>query len=255
MNVSERNLLRKAFQQHCLDAPQCNYEQYIHSIEQALQLPTQDQAVYMVCDNLNYQILHATDSTTLFGFRISEPTDMARYHALVAPEHRAYNHEADSWHLALNERVPPAQRVNVQAVHCGIKFNRADGRTGRLLAISHFVDPDVNNNPRTVLVILYDVSHLYKGDHYWLRASFGMQNELVFHYLSNQQRTLEQDILSGREKEVLRWLNEGLDSKTIGQHMGIVGETVTEHRRNMLARTGARDTTALQQLAKWGALL
>jgi DNA-binding CsgD family transcriptional regulator len=255
MSVSERNLLREAFKNHCLDSPTPDYERYIQSIEHALQLPTQNQAVYMVCDNQNYQIRYATDSTALFGFRISNPTDLARYHALVAPDHRDYNHQADSWHLALNERVPFASRVNIQAVHCGIKFNRADGRTGRLLAISHFVDPDANNNYRTVLVILYDVAHLYKGDHYWLRASMGPANERVFHYLSSQQRTLEQDILSVREKEVLRWLNKGLDSKEIGLQLGITGETVMEHRRNMLARTGARDTTALLQLAKWSSLL
>lgn len=209
----------------------------------------------MVCDNLNYQILHATDSTALFGFRIANPTDLAQYHALTAPEHQEYNYLGDFWHLELNQQIPPEQRLTIQAVHCGIRFNRPDGRSGRLLAISEFIDLDANHNPRLVLVVMQNIAHLYKGSHYWLRASFGSATERVFHYLSSQGRTLEQDILSVREKEVLRWLNEGLESKEIGLRMGITGETVMEHRRNMLARTGARDTTALLQLARWCSLL
>lgn len=255
MTPTVRARLRQAFQHHCVDTSTPNYEQYVRSIEQLLHLPGQEQVVYMVCDNLNYRILYASDSVALFGFAITNPTDLAQYQALTAPEHSEYNYLSDLWHLSLHERLAPAERTHIQAVHCGIKFRRANGRLGRLLAISHFVDPDINNHPRVVLVIMQDVAHLYKGNHYWLRATFGEARQRVFHYLSHQGRTLEQDMLSAREREVLRWLDEGLDSKEVGVHLGISAETVQQHRRNMLNRTGARDTTALLQLARWCSLL
>ncbi|MBO0939505.1 hypothetical protein J2I47_23345 [Fibrella sp. HMF5335] len=260
MLPSVRARLRQSFQRHCAELPVPNYKRYIDSIEQILSLPGLDQVVYMVCDNLNYQILYASDSTNLFGFATNGeaspgPADVARYHSLLTTDHADYSFLADSWHLSLHDRLPQEQRVNSQAVHCGMKFSRPDGRTGRLLAVSHFVEPDANNLPRIVLVIMQDVAHLIKGDHYWMRATFGEQNERVFCYLSHQREALEIDILSVREKEVLRCLHKGKDSKEIAQQLGITVETVQKHRRNMLARTGARDTTALLQLAIWCSLL
>ncbi|MBK9490181.1 MAG: response regulator transcription factor [Haliscomenobacter sp.] len=56
--------------------------------------------------------------------------------------------------------------------------------------------------------------------------------------------------MSTREKEVLLLIAEDLDTKEIAQRLFISVNTVGNHRSNMIDRLGARDTTALVQLAK-----
>lgn len=252
MSSSLRQKLRHSYQAYCANSPFPDYAKYIDSIKQTVNLPGMDKVVYMVCDNLNYQILYTSDCLNLFGFTADNPSDVGRFMAQLDPDHSDYIQLSNTWHLDLHEKLSTEQRVNSLGVHCGIKFRRlTDGKVGRLLAVSHFIEPDDNNFPRIVLVIMQDVAHLYKSDHYWLWASFGSQHQQVFHYLSDSKRVYEKNILSVREKEVLFWLNEGLDSKEIGARLLISAETAQQHRRNMLARTGARDTTALLQLVRW----
>jgi DNA-binding NarL/FixJ family response regulator len=50
--------------------------------------------------------------------------------------------------------------------------------------------------------------------------------------------------------EVLRMIAEGKESKEIAESLFISLYTVDNHRRNMLARTGARDMTALIQICQ-----
>lgn len=51
--------------------------------------------------------------------------------------------------------------------------------------------------------------------------------------------------LSAREIEVIRLLAEGLASKQIGVKLAISKHTVDTHRRNLLRKTGAKNTIEL----------
>jgi DNA-binding NarL/FixJ family response regulator len=95
-----------------------------------------------------------------------------------------------------------------------------------------------------------EVSHLVKGEDYCMRGIFGEGDKKVFVYYSNEDRTIDSEIISEREREVLQYISQGLDTKQIAAEMKISNNTVDNHRRNMLARTGTRDTTALIQLCR-----
>jgi DNA-binding CsgD family transcriptional regulator len=58
------------------------------------------------------------------------------------------------------------------------------------------------------------------------------------------------DLLSAREKEILKLIANDCDTREIARRLSISTITVGNHRSNMIARLGARDTTALVQLAK-----
>ena len=53
------------------------------------------------------------------------------------------------------------------------------------------------------------------------------------------------DILSVREIEILRLIIEKKDNMTISETLGISKNTVERHRKNMIARLGVTDMTAL----------
>lgn len=62
-------------------------------------------------------------------------------------------------------------------------------------------------------------------------------------------------MLSAREKEILKLIAEDIDSKEIARQLFISTATVGNHRSNMIEKIGARDTTALVQLAKMAGII
>jgi DNA-binding NarL/FixJ family response regulator len=76
-----------------------------------------------------------------------------------------------------------------------------------------------------------------------------------YYFSSNYQTSYAHNAISTRELDVLLLLAQGLTSKQIGNQLFISPNTVDNHRRNMIARTGARDTTALVQLCRMVGLI
>ena len=52
-------------------------------------------------------------------------------------------------------------------------------------------------------------------------------------------------LLTRREKEILTCITEGLSSKQIAGKLSISENTVSNHRKNMLAKTGAKSSAEL----------
>ena len=71
---------------------------------------------------------------------------------------------------------------------------------------------------------------------------------MVYH--SDLDITLKGDILSVREKEILRLIIEGKSTNEIAKKLFISRITVNNHRQNMLNRVGVKDTTGLIILMK-----
>ena len=69
-----------------------------------------------------------------------------------------------------------------------------------------------------------------------------------FHESSKEQQPKE--LLSKREKEVLRMMFDGLTNKEIAQKLFISFETVKSHRKNILLKTGSKNTAALSKNLK-----
>ena len=57
-------------------------------------------------------------------------------------------------------------------------------------------------------------------------------------------------MLSEREKEVLRLIDEGRSSKEIASHMNISIHTVSRHRQNILEKLRARNSAHACKMAK-----
>lgn len=53
------------------------------------------------------------------------------------------------------------------------------------------------------------------------------------------------DILSDREREIIRWLSQGFNAEQIGKRLNISYNTIRTHRKNMLMKSGCKNTTEL----------
>jgi DNA-binding NarL/FixJ family response regulator len=69
-------------------------------------------------------------------------------------------------------------------------------------------------------------------------------------YKGGETGFVKTDILSVREKEVLRLIAQGKEAEYIAQELFLSKTTINNHRQNMLNKLGAKDSTALVQLAK-----
>jgi len=107
--------------------------------------------------------------------------------------------------------------------------------------------------PETGMYLIHDVTPFLHDGSWWYRSSVGAKK--FIHYHSNEKKLHKKDILSDREKMILREISEGLSSKELGEKLHLSSHTIDNHRRRMLAKTGAIDTSALIHLAKLTGLI
>ncbi|MBA4850707.1 response regulator transcription factor [Emticicia sp. BO119] len=170
--------------------------------------------------------------------------------SLLAPDHISFINVFSTWIQKVLEDLNKHYRYE-HFLNCwGIKFYNKAGETMKWHLSALPLELDAEGKPLLVFISIQDITHLMKGDDYWIRGVFGREEKKISVYHSNEDKTAEQEILSEREKEVLKYINQGLNTKQIADVLGISPNTVDNHRRNMLARTGTRDTTALIHLCK-----
>jgi DNA-binding CsgD family transcriptional regulator len=156
------------------------------------------------------------------------------------------------WLTTVISAIPFDKKVNMKTHHCCMRFIRMDGKQIRLFSQGIPIQVDENRNFKYSFNYVQNINNLIKRDfpHYWIRLSYGEHNEFVHTFHSEAKEYSARDLLSPREKEILLLIAEGMDTKEIAKELYISVNTVGNHRSNMIDRLGARDTTALVQLAK-----
>ena len=211
-----------------------------------------EKSIKVVFDQTNFRIVHLTDNATdLLGYTsedfISENINL--FFKLIDPTHLDFAIKATQFSFDAKNKIGiEAYSKNTILFVCGIKAIKKDGSLCRLLMKYRSLVFDAQAVVQTALITFEDVTFLMKSDFYWSILSCGDNKEHRFHFVSNVEKDIKNDIISDREKDVLRLLAKGMESKEIGNQLFISSGTVDNHRKNMIARTGARDTTALLQL-------
>lgn len=172
--------------------------------------------------------------------------------SILHTDYSSFPFESVNWLITIFPTIPFEERINMKIHHCGIRFVRKDGKQIRLFSQGIPLQVDEKRNFKYTLNYIQNIQHLFKNDYtyYWIRLSYGEQNELLQTFHSDTKETTKGDLLSAREKEILKLIAEDMDTKTIAQKLFISVNTVGNHRSNMIERLGVRDTTALVQLAK-----
>jgi DNA-binding CsgD family transcriptional regulator len=172
--------------------------------------------------------------------------------SILHKDYAAFPYDSVNWLAGIFPKIPFDERVNMKIHHCCMRFVRTDGKQIRLFSQGIPVQLDEQRNFKYTLNYIQNIQFLIKKDfaHYWMRLSYGPQNDLVQTYRSDTKESAKRDLLSAREKEILLLIAEDMDTKEIAEKLFISVNTVGNHRSNMMDRLGTRDTTALVQLAK-----
>ena len=131
--------------------------------------------------------------------------------------------------------------------------NSHTGQQHRVLFRIFPIQVNERGMPQIGMYLIYDLKPFLRGGVWWFRSFSG--TDQYMHYQSDDKKLLHRDMLSEREKLILEKVAEGLSSKEIGDLLYISQHTVDNHRRKMLAKTGAVDTSALIYVAKLSGIL
>ncbi len=176
---------------------------------------------------------------------------------LLNKEYVKFPYESVEWFTKILMQIPFEERVNMKIHHSGMRFTRLDKKTICIFSQGMPIQVDELRNFKYTLNYVQNINHLIKKDfpYYWIRFVYGQQKQFVQTFHSDVKEYSKHDLLSVREKEVLQLISEGFDTKEIAEKLFISTNTVGNHRSNMIEKLGARDTTAMVQLAKMSGMI
>ncbi|TDB59125.1 response regulator transcription factor [Arundinibacter roseus] len=124
----------------------------------------------------------------------------------------------------------------------------------RLSMIVEALEMAENGSPVIFLIAKQDVDNLIKEESpWWVEFCFNKQER--YHYHEEYRKFEKGSILSDREIEILLLIKKGLETKSIAEKLDLSTHTIDKHRKNMLERTGAKDTTMLLQICEMGKIV
>lgn len=216
-----------------------------------------ENSVKIIFDQVNFKILNISENVeALSGYSAAslQNTNITSFLGFVVFDHMLFLYVWVKW---LNQICGKYGRIPTDSIatFCGVKIKHKNGRIMRLMIRQTGLEFLENGAMKVSVITADDISHLLKSDFYWGRMEFG-EDKRYIHYLNSTDKTdLPQDIITDREKDVLRLVALGMESKEIAKELFLSSHTIDNHRRNMIAKTGARDTTALVQICKMAGVI
>ncbi len=250
------NILRKLYETLEKFYPEGNeidYEKYVEKFGLINLLNNQQGNLTLLVDVKRFDVIYVCGSVfDCTGYQIEEfDNDIpVNFMKLLDHKHLSFLNVLVVWAMNILKNLPLSYKSKQQIIIWGLKLFHKNGREMRWYLNIMPLEFDKAYNPTLVLLTIQNITHLIKGEDYWIRGVFGDTEKKIFVYHANEEKSVAHEIISEREKEVLNRISQGLDTRQIASLMSISTNTVDNHRRNMLARTGARDTTALIQLCK-----
>jgi DNA-binding CsgD family transcriptional regulator len=139
----------------------------------------------------------------------------------------------------------PVEKLMKYKIRSDYRFRKSDGYYVRLLQQGMVLEHDENGGILRTLIIHTDITGI-KEEGKPVLCFIGMEGEPSYINVDVKKVfTVSKDVLTGREKQVLALLIEGMLSKEIADILKISKETVGKHRKNMLSKNQLKSTGEL----------
>lgn len=189
--------------------------------------------------------------------KVPQEERMTQVMSLLEIEYKPFFTDSVKWFSGILAKIPFEHSKNIQIFHCGIRYRLLNDKAICIFSKGLPIHYDANRKFSYTFNFVQNINHLLKIEfrHYWIRISYGENNEFVHSFHSADKQYSTKDLLSVREKEILTLVADGFETKEIAERLFISPATVGNHRSNMIEKMGARDTTALVQLAKMAEII
>ena len=212
-----------------------------------------ENVAYSILNNVSFEIEH--HSRNFFDVLGLSKIDFEKYGTSTFIE--AVVHSQTNYFSVLPKYfkdywmdTPEDKRKDIIRKTIGLSFKHNDKGIIRLIVQTYILDVNTLNAPTYLFVTYHDVTYMLKDDFYWIRYTCVDKSIKPLVYHDGQKEVLKDDIISVREKEILKLIIDGKTTDEIADSLFISRVTVNNHRQNMLNRVGAKDTTALITLAR-----
>ncbi len=211
-------------------------------------------SVVAIFDHLNYTTVLEVGEQEFWGQLPLVPKEkrMMQIMSLLEQDYLSFFTDSVKWFTEILNKIPTKHKFNIKIFHCGIRYTLLDGKPICIFSKGSPIHYDEERQFSYTFNYVQNINHLLKKDfrNYWIRISYGQNNEFIHTFQSVDKHYSTKDLLSAREKEILKLIANDYDTKEIANQLFISVATVGNHRSNMIEKIGARDTTALVQLAK-----
>lgn len=163
---------------------------------------------------------------------------------------KLYNERLFPDRLRIMKSIPVVEHPNYIFTN-NIRFKNSDGELVNLLLRICFVKSDANGVPVLGLAIVTKAEHYINGNPVTQLVekinpdNFTTETFYKKIYCLNEGN----NTLSKREREVLLWVADGLASKEIAHKLFLSEDTIINHRKNMLLKSGTKNAAELVSFA------
>lgn len=206
-------------------------------------------------DNTNASIFFISDNVEkMTGIKASTLT---KWGGLLLFKILHYSHYSFAFAATKRESSfvskQPLEYQGTNRLFCsGLKMKDGHGKIRRAFLKGKQLQVGKKGFTNTSVFFIEDVTHLVKSDNYWFRLACGHNTSA---YIQQKGKKIYTDILTGREKEILLLLAQNKTSQEIANELFLSKLTVETHKKNMIKRTGAVNSTAMVHLCKMASLL
>jgi len=141
--------------------------------------------------------------------------------------------------------------INTETWCCGVKFKDRWNRWRTVILKQRPLTTNSKNAIQLSFIEAEEITNIYKADFAWYRATCDIDGKpLTCAFFSNGSKKEYSDILSPREMQILQLAAQQKSNQEIGAQLEISKNTVERHRKNMIARVGVTDMTALIRIGE-----
>lgn len=223
-------------------------------------------AAYQAIDMSEDVIIALYNNSSASVFFVSEnikkynlsPETIIKWGGLLFFKMLHYSHYSFAYNVIkheykFNRTIKRLQKNERNKIYCsGLKLVDGNGQIKRVFIKGKQLLLDNTGQTNISVYFLEEIPHLVKSDHYWFRLE---NKEKTIAYSQQKEKKVFTDILSNREKDILRLLALNKTSQQIAEELFLSKLTIETHRKNMIKRIGAINSTAMVHLCKMANLL
>jgi DNA-binding CsgD family transcriptional regulator len=216
--------------------------------------------VVFVMDVNSRSYLHISKTIEHFlGIDISVmyQTGAQLFSRLSLPKDKNGVHAFETKLLTFLYKLGPEERA-LLTIAFDYQVINSKGITVRVFQQNTFLRFSEDGKPAYKLGTIHDITHLKDSPIQHCRISWmeeGQPAEINFCYDNHLELLVEVEKLTNRQLQILFLLSSGKSSKKISEELSISTHTVDNHRRQLLEKLKAKDTTALISLARLHGML
>jgi len=201
---------------------------------------------YFLIDFHNYTLHnHSPKLCTIHGLECT-PSHLQQILDLTHPEDIEFVLRAEEHCYAKVVEIGAQHTKSLKSSYC-FRLRVADGSYHLFHHQAIVLDVDSQHQILRSLNIHTDIQHLTDRNNY-IATLMGINGRTDFHQIDLSTRPAkhgQNSPLTKRELEILPLIAKGLSSTAIAQRLGISGQTVRVHRKNILKKTQTTNSTSM----------